>query len=1098
MAKLTTRSLASDGSTVSTDNFNKGTALTHSEMDSNFLNLNNNKLEITGPQTFTGNLTLAGSSSSAVGSVILNETSANGTHTVTLKAPDSITSSYNFTLPVADGTSNQVLATDGSGQLVFQSIAGDITKITINAGTGLSGTQVTESGDHTQTLTIDTSITADLSTSQVLTNKTLTSPVLNTGVSGTAVKDEDNMSSNSATHLATQQSIKAYVDAQVATKDALGELSGDSDDVGEGSTNLYFTNARADARISAASINDLSDVTTTGVSNGQVLAYNSTSGNFEPAADTTLSLIDEDSFATDSATRPPSQQSVKAYIATQIATKDNSDEITEGSSNLYFTNARADSRFDTKLAAADTDNLSEGSSNLYHTTARARAAISASGSLAYNSSTGALTYTQGAIDADSVTVSNLEVDNFKAATIVTESEGIGSNDNDTTLPTSAAVKDYVDNNAGGSTTLAGLTDTTISSVGDNEVLAYDNSSSKFINQTPSEANLVDISGTQTISGDKTYSGTNHFDGTVEIDDKLRIKDDEYLYFGDDDDISMRYRGSKGRLEIRASDANDPDKAEIRIKTDNLLDLWAGNDQNTKGDLRLTAYDDFQFMKGSQFTQLGSDVTATGSSGSRTITLGADLSAAQQILHNDAGELYFKHSSGTGGEARLVDSFNNNGSSTTITLDSDEDALDATMSGVSAQLGRKGRNAKVIVETSDRVNSSDLQFILQNRIGQEKAQGNQLIWESLEYNDDLEAFSHIPGSNSNQINRPVKYTLETKADKNSLTLSHQRTALDTDTDTEIFKITNQSTENSTVASPTSPDTMAMNVDLDMTTKKITVNNIQSDVNSDLQIDPLGTGDVTLTPSLPTGNTGPGYSFGWNDHSGFSGSGATGGAAHINSVLSVAAGETNPRIEKLYNEGIQISSTSKGDGSGADFSWPSLVFCARDKEGTLTSPNTNRDSNDQGYGNVWFVKENRDSTNTTQQAVESNQILGGFFGAGSKDSSSLAPTSAKMFMRATEDFSGSANGTRMEFAATANGNTSPTQCLDINGDSVVINEDSNDVDFRVESNSEANALKVDAGTDTVSIETIKLMLPNLPTSDPGVTGQVWNDSGTLKIS
>jgi len=48
---------------------------------------------------------------------------------------------------------------------------------------------------------------------QTLTNKTLTSPVLNTGVSGTAIKDEDNMSSNSATHLATQQSIKAYVDS---------------------------------------------------------------------------------------------------------------------------------------------------------------------------------------------------------------------------------------------------------------------------------------------------------------------------------------------------------------------------------------------------------------------------------------------------------------------------------------------------------------------------------------------------------------------------------------------------------------------------------------------------------------------------------------------------------------------------------------------------------------------------------------------------------------------------------------------------------------------------------------------------------------------
>jgi len=52
----------------------------------------------------------------------------------------------------------------------------------------------------------------------------------------------------------------------------------------------------------------------------------------------------------------------------------------------------------------------------------------------------------GTIDADSSTISNLEVDNFKAATIVTEGEGIGSNDNDTTIPTSAAVKDFVDSN----------------------------------------------------------------------------------------------------------------------------------------------------------------------------------------------------------------------------------------------------------------------------------------------------------------------------------------------------------------------------------------------------------------------------------------------------------------------------------------------------------------------------------------------------------------------------------------------------------------------------------------------------------------------------
>ena len=61
------------------------------------------------------------------------------------------------------------------------------------------------------------------------------------------------------------------------------------------------------------------------------------------------------------------------------------------------------------------------------------------------------TLTNKTIDADNNTVSNLEVDNIKAGTLVTESEGISSNDNDTTLPTSAAVKDFVDttiNNAG--------------------------------------------------------------------------------------------------------------------------------------------------------------------------------------------------------------------------------------------------------------------------------------------------------------------------------------------------------------------------------------------------------------------------------------------------------------------------------------------------------------------------------------------------------------------------------------------------------------------------------------------------------------------------
>ena len=55
----------------------------------------------------------------------------------------------------------------------------------------------------------------ETSTNKTLTTPTITSPVLNTGVSGTAVLDEDTLSSNSATKLATQQSIKAYVDDSI-------------------------------------------------------------------------------------------------------------------------------------------------------------------------------------------------------------------------------------------------------------------------------------------------------------------------------------------------------------------------------------------------------------------------------------------------------------------------------------------------------------------------------------------------------------------------------------------------------------------------------------------------------------------------------------------------------------------------------------------------------------------------------------------------------------------------------------------------------------------------------------------------------------------
>ena len=75
----------------------------------------------------------------------------------------------------------------------------------------------------------------------------------------------------------------------------------------------------------------------------------------------------------------------------------NTGDLTEGS-NLYYTTARHDSDFSVIIASTSTDSVSEGSSNLYFTNARARGAVSVTdaggdGSLSYNSSTGVLTYT---------------------------------------------------------------------------------------------------------------------------------------------------------------------------------------------------------------------------------------------------------------------------------------------------------------------------------------------------------------------------------------------------------------------------------------------------------------------------------------------------------------------------------------------------------------------------------------------------------------------------------------------------------------------------------------------------------------------------------
>ena len=177
--------------------------------------------------------------------------------------------------------------------------------------------------------TVATTTATETFTNKTLTSPVLTSPVLNTALSGTAFLDEDNMASNSATKLASQQSIKAYVDS-VATAvdldfqgDSGGALSIDLDSetltlaggtgigsVGSGNTVTFAIDGTVVQK----------DVTQT-LTSKTLTTPTITSGVLNTAVSGTA-FLDEDDMNSNSATKLASQQSIKAYVDAQITAQD--------------------------------------------------------------------------------------------------------------------------------------------------------------------------------------------------------------------------------------------------------------------------------------------------------------------------------------------------------------------------------------------------------------------------------------------------------------------------------------------------------------------------------------------------------------------------------------------------------------------------------------------------------------------------------------------------------------------------------------------------------------------------------------------------------
>jgi len=78
------------------------------------------------------------------------------------------------------------------------------------------------------------------------------------------------------------QELLTPTDSVISVNGKVGTVVLSTDDVNEGATNLYFTNARALSAAQGMILSELSNVSSTAPTNGQVMQYNSTTSEFEP------------------------------------------------------------------------------------------------------------------------------------------------------------------------------------------------------------------------------------------------------------------------------------------------------------------------------------------------------------------------------------------------------------------------------------------------------------------------------------------------------------------------------------------------------------------------------------------------------------------------------------------------------------------------------------------------------------------------------------------------------------------------------------------------------------------------------------------------
>ena len=197
------------------------------------------------------------------------------------------------------------------------------------------------------------------------------------------------------------------------------------------------------------------------------------------------------------------------------------------------------------LTGFDTDDLSEGSSNLYHTTARARAAVSAGTGISYNSST-------GVISSSITQYANSDVESYLDANGTTFPDNVkaqfgASND----LKIYHDANSYVYNYTGDLIIRNDSDDIKI--LAEDDVVIRDNDDStemaKFINGGAVE---LYYNGSKKI---ETTTGGINVTGSIDATNHISLPDSKFLRLGGDADFIIYHDGTTNYIQAVKQDSD---------------------------------------------------------------------------------------------------------------------------------------------------------------------------------------------------------------------------------------------------------------------------------------------------------------------------------------------------------------------------------------------------------------------------------------------------------------------------------------------------------------------------------------------------------------